>query len=69
LQQENKSHLKNLAYLQQKKNKNTLAAENVVRLKSLPDEYVADKVIRYERSLHKSIMQNVLLLKKLQVVW
>jgi hypothetical protein len=34
--------------------------------RSLPEYYEAEKALRYDRSLHKSIMQNILMLKKLQ---
>jgi len=36
---------------------------------SLPDNSDAEKTMRYDRSLHKSIMQNILMLKKLQGIW
>jgi hypothetical protein len=69
MQKENAEHNQTIAYLKQKKQKNILVEENITRTNLLPNDYTADKIMRYERSLHKSIMQNILMLKKLQGVW
>lgn len=39
-----------------------------IKLASLPIDDKADKVMRYEKSLQKSIIQNLAVLKKLQVI-
>lgn len=44
------------------------SADNIEQC-SLPNYDDAEKAMRYDRSLHKSIMQNIILLKKLQGVW
>lgn len=68
LQQKNVGHQKDLAVLEQKKRKNTFT-EETLKTNTLPRGDYAEKVMRYERSLHKSIMQNLLMLKKLQGIW
>lgn len=47
--------------------KNELFEDIIVRSNSLPQSVEAEKIMRYERSLQKSIMQNILMLKQIQL--
>jgi hypothetical protein len=44
----------------------TIDAETVIRINSLPDQADVEKIMRYESALQKSILQNLAMLKKLQ---
>jgi len=46
--------------------KNVYRTEVQTRVKALPSEEIADKVLRYERSIEKSIFQKIVMLKNLQ---
>lgn len=48
------------------KARNKVIGEIQKRLKVLPAEDIADKVLRYERSIEKSIFQKIIMLKNLQ---
>lgn len=67
---EEKQRLKNQIEEAQQNQLENMTADNLYRmLGSLPQEDNADKVLKYERSLQKSIFQNLFLLKKLQGVF
>ena len=66
LQEQNKDHTRKILELEHKKIKNTVAEELNKQLSSLPDADSSEKVMRYESSLQKSILQNLAILKKLQ---
>ena len=55
-----------LAELKQAKRKNRYAEEVTVKTSSLPAEDDWDKVIKYEKAVQRSILQNLALLKRLQ---
>ena len=55
-----------LAELKQAKRKNRYAEEVTVKISSLPAEDDWDKVIKYEKAVQRSILQNLALLKRLQ---
>jgi len=55
-----------LAELKQAKRKNRYAEEVTVKMSSLPAEDDWDKVIKYEKAVQRSILQNLALLKRLQ---
>lgn len=55
-----------LAELKQAKRKNKYAEEVTVKMSSLPAEDDWDKVIKYEKAVQRSILQNLALLKRLQ---
>lgn len=40
--------------------------EEIISAKSIPEGYIVEIIMRYERSLQKSITQNIVILKKLQ---
>lgn len=66
LEKQNEEHKNKIFDLEQKKQKNRIAEEVNVKICSLPPTDNAEKVMRYERSLQKSILQNLIILKKLQ---
>lgn len=55
-----------LAELKQAKRKNKYAEEVTVKISSLPAADDWDKVIKYEKAVQRSILQNLALLKRLQ---
>jgi hypothetical protein len=55
-----------LAELKQAKRKNRYAEDVTVKISSLPAEDNWDKVIKYEKAVQRSILQNLALLKRLQ---
>ena len=55
-----------LAELKQAKRKNRYAEEVTVKTSSLPAENDWNKVIKYEKAVQRSILQNLALLKRLQ---
>ena len=55
-----------LAELKQAKRKNRYAEEVTVKISSLPAGDDWDKVIKYEKAVQRSILQNLALLKRLQ---
>jgi hypothetical protein len=55
-----------LAELKQAKRKNRYAEEVTVKMSSLPAADDWDKVIKYEKAVQRSILQNLALLKRLQ---
>ena len=55
-----------LAELKQAKRKNKYAEEVTVKISSLPAGDDWDKVIKYEKAVQRSILQNLALLKRLQ---
>lgn len=52
--------------LEQKKLKNKYAEEVNVKVNSLPDADCVEKVLKYERAIQKSILQNLAILTRLQ---
>ncbi len=64
--QKNVQLSKEIQELEQKKADDN-AADNITRMVSpIPAEANSEKVMKYEKSLQKSIFQNLFLLKKLQ---
>ena len=55
-----------IAELKQAKRKNKYAEEVTVKISSLPAADDWDKVIKYEKAVQRSILQNLALLKRLQ---
>lgn len=55
-----------LAELKQAKRKNVYAEEVTVKISSLPAGDDWDKIIKYEKAVQRSILQNLALLKRLQ---
>lgn len=68
LEKYNPDYEKEIEALKKQKFKNQLAEEIAVSLNSLPKTEEAEKIMRYERALQKSIMQNIVILKQLQLV-
>jgi hypothetical protein len=64
--QQNQRLEKEIKDLEQSKLDNNIADELTRMLATLPQEENTDKIMKYERSLQKSIYQNLFLLKKLQ---
>jgi hypothetical protein len=63
---QNEEYKKRIYELEQEKIKNKNGEEVNIKTCSLPDNYSSKKVMRYEKSLQKSIFQNLSILKKLQ---
>lgn len=63
---QDKTSQKRIAELKRQKLKNKLAEEVAVKLGSLPDGDDWNKVIKYEKAVQRSILQNLALLKRLQ---
>ena len=57
-----------LAELKRQRLKNQLAEEVAVKISSLPAGDDWDKVIKYEKAIQRSILQNLALLKRLQAM-
>lgn len=66
LEKQNEGYKKKIYDLKQKKLKNKIAEEVNIKICSLPSGDNAEKVMRYEKSIQKSIFQNLAILKKLQ---
>ncbi len=62
----NQSIQKGIHELEQDKDRNQLEEEVNLKICSLPSGNNAEKVLRYEKSVQKSIFQNLSILKKLQ---
>ncbi len=61
-----KQSQRRIAELEQEKLKNKYAEEVVVKTSSLPDGDTYEKVIKYEKAVQRSILQNLALLKRMQ---
>jgi len=59
---------KRLAELEQAKLKNQYAEEVTIKTNSLPAGDAYEKVIKYEKAVQRSILQNLALLKRLQAI-
>lgn len=57
-----------IAELEQEKTKNKYAEEVAVKISSLPAGDAYEKVIKYEKAVQRSILQNLALLKRLQAM-
>jgi hypothetical protein len=68
LEKQNAGYKKEIYDLEQKKLKNKMSEEVNVKICSLPGGDNSEKVMRYERSIQKSIFQNLIVLKKLQTL-
>lgn len=68
LEKQNEGYKKQIYDLEQKKLKNRIAEEVNVKICSLPGGDNSEKVMRYEKSIQKSIFQNLIILKKLQTL-
>ena len=66
LEKQSEGYEKRIYDLEQKKLKNRSAEEVNIKICSLPSGDNAEKVMRYEKSIQKSIFQNLAILKKLQ---
>ena len=66
LEEQNEGYKRAIYDLEQKKLKNRIAEEVNIKICSLPAGDNAEKVMRYEKSIQKSIFQNLAILKKLQ---
>lgn len=66
LNKQNEDCKKQIYALEQKKIKNKIAEEVGIKVCSLPGGDDAEKVMRYEKAIQKSIFQNLAILKKLQ---
>jgi hypothetical protein len=56
---------KRVAELERQKIRNKLAEDVVLKVGSLPDSETYEKVIKYEKAIQRSILQNLALLKRL----
>ena len=65
-EKQNEEYKKKIYNLEQEKLKNRSAEEVNIKTGSLPDGAGTEKVMRYEKSIQKSILQNLSVLKKLQ---
>ncbi len=59
---------KRITELEQERFKNTFAEEVTIKLNSLPAGDTYEKVIKYEKAIQRSILQNIALLKRLQSI-
>ena len=65
-EKQDKAVQKRVAELERQKIRNKLAEEVVLKVGSLPDSDTYEKVIKYEKAIQRSILQNLALLKRLQ---
>ena len=63
-----KQSQKRIAELEQEKLKNQYAEEVTIKTNSLPAGDAYEKVIKYEKAVQRSILQNLALLKRLQAI-
>lgn len=63
---QDKSTQKRVAALERQKHKNQLAEDVVLKMGCLPASDTYEKVIKYEKAVQRSILQNLALLKRLQ---
>ena len=63
---EGNHHQKQIDELEQSKLKNKYAEEVAIKTSSLPAGDTYEKVIKYEKAVQRSILQNLALLKRLQ---
>ena len=68
LKKENDKYQKCIKEFEQEKLKNKYAEEVCVKVCSLPSLDNSEKVLKYEKALQRSILQNLALLKRLQCV-
>jgi hypothetical protein len=66
LKKQNKGYQKTISELEQEKLKNKYAEEVVIKTSSLPAGDTYEKVIKYEKAVQRSILQNLALLKRMQ---
>lgn len=65
-EKDNKDYSNEIITLEIEKKRNQLREEVILRTGMIPSEDTTDKIMRYERSLQKSIFQNIAMLKRLQ---
>ncbi|NQS89945.1 hypothetical protein HQ584_09165 [Patescibacteria group bacterium] len=65
-EKENIRYRRDIKNLETRTQRNAHAEDVSVRLRSLPQDNGADKVLRYDKAIQKSIYQNLMLLKLLQ---
>lgn len=63
---QDKDSQKRVARLERQKHRNQLAEEVVLKMGCLPASDTYEKVIKYEKAVQRSILQNLALLKRLQ---
>ena len=68
LKEQNEEYAKKIKGLEQKKYKNSLAEEVCIQVNSIPTRDNIEKIIRYEKTIQRSIIQNLALVKKLQCI-
>jgi len=66
LEKKDKDIQKRIAGLEQQKLRNRLAEDVALKVGSLPASDTYEKVIKYEKAVQRSILQNLALLKRLQ---
>ena len=66
LKDENKDYQKQIMKYEQEKLTNRYAEEVFIKSSSLPSDGTSEKVIKYEKAIQHSIIQNLTLLKRLQ---
>lgn len=68
LKNQNKGYEKRINELNEERLKNAFAEEVAIRIHSLPTGDNYEKVIKYEKAIQRSILQNLALLKRLQSI-
>lgn len=63
---DNSDYASEIITLEIEKKRNQFREEVILRTGMIPSEDTTDKIMRYERSLQKSIFQNIAMLKRLQ---
>lgn len=66
LEKQNKDYQEKITEIEKQKLKNNFREEVLVKLNIVPSFNNLDKVMKYEKSLQKSIFQNMMILKRLQ---
>ncbi|HLD70032.1 MAG TPA: hypothetical protein VJA17_04625 [Candidatus Omnitrophota bacterium] len=66
LKKQNKGYEKRIEELNQERLKNAFAEDVAIKVNSLPAGDTYEKVIKYEKAIQRSILQNIALLKRLQ---
>ncbi len=68
LEKQNKGYEKCIEELNQERRKNAFAEDVAIKINSLPTGDTYEKVIKYEKAIQRSILQNIALLKRLQTM-
>lgn len=68
LKKQNEGYKNNILKIEKEKKRNKMQEEVNIKIKSLPSDESSEKIMKYEKTIQKSIYQNLAVLKKLQSI-